>query len=393
MGLMRRAAALLLACIAVLFAVPVGAAGPAWQPVASISGIFDIGGPRADGWLVVAGAGRLYLVDPAGAVTPFAQGPGGYADDKGGEAYFAVSPGLHPGGPGCDFQPGDVYVLRLHAPLGITRIDLQGHKTAFATIPGVQSLGGLAFDTVGFFGHRLLVTGAAAAGKTEVAAVDCNGGVTVLTRTAPAVEGGLAVAPLAFGDYAGQLIAPDELSGNIYAIDAHGVSTLVVKSGLPAGGDIGVESVDFVPSGFSAGGTVFYADRATPGNPHPGTDSLLALSAAAVSGAGVKDGDLLAATEGGATMIGVHCETTCSVVPVVTTPTRAHGEGHLAFTVANPKVNSSPSPNPSPSVAAAPSASPNPRPTPRSPAAFIAVIVAVAVLGAGALAVLRARWR
>src|SRR4029077_11381773 len=129
MGLMRRAAALLLAWTAVLFAVPVGAAGGACQPVASIPGIFDVGGPRADGWLVVAGAGRLYLVDPAGAVTPFAQGPGRYADDKGGEAYFAVSPGLHPGGPGCDFQPGDVYVLRLHAPLGITRVDLQGHKT------------------------------------------------------------------------------------------------------------------------------------------------------------------------------------------------------------------------------------------------------------------------
>src|ERR1700719_3016504 len=345
MGSMRRAAALLLACTAVLFAVPVGAAGAAWQPVASISGIFDVGGPGADGRLVVAGAAKLYLVDPAGAVTPFAQGPGGYADDKGGEAYFAVSPGLHPGGPGCDFQAGDVYLLRLHAPLGLTRVDALGRKTAFATIPGVQSLNGIAFDDVGFFGHRLLVTGRAGSGKTEVAAVDCTGGVTVLTRTAPVVEGGLAVAPIAFGAYGGQLIAPDELSGNIYAIDAHGVSTLVVKSGLPTGGDIGVEGVGFVPAGFSGGGTVFYADRATPNNPHPGTDSLLMLSAASVSAAGVKDGGLLAVTEGGATMIGVHCDTTCSVLPVVTTPTRTHGEGHLAFTVTNPKV-ASPSPTP-----------------------------------------------
>ncbi len=389
MGSMRRTAALLLACTAVLLSVPVGAAGPAWQPVASISGIFDVGGPRADGWLVVAGAAKLYLVDPAGAVTPFAQGPGGYADDKGGEAYFAVSPGLHPGGPGCDFQAGDLYLLRLHAPLGITRVDVQGRKTAFATIPGVQSLNGIAFDPVGFFGHRLLVTGLASAGKTEVAAVDCSGGVTVLTRTAPVVEGGLAVAPIAFGAYGGQLIAPDEYSGNIYAIDTHGMSTLVVKSGLPTGGDIGVESIGFVPSGFSGGGTVFYADRATPNNPHPGTDSLLALSAAAVSGAGVKEGDLLAVTEGGATMIDVHCDTTCSVLPVVTTATRAHGEGHLAFKVTIQKVDSSPSPSPSPIL----SPSPNPRPTPRSPAAFIAVIVALAVLGAGALTVLRARWR
>jgi hypothetical protein len=281
--------------------------------------------------------------------------------------------------------------LRLHAPIGITRVDVQGRKTGFATIPGVPSLNGIAFDTVGFFGHRLLVTGSAGAGKTEVAAVDCNGGVTVLTRSAPVVEGGLAVAPLSFSTFGGELIAPDELSGNIYAIDAHGVSTLVVKSGLPTGGDIGVEGVGFVPPGFSAGGTVFYADRSTPGNPHPGTDSLLGLSAAAVSGAGVHEGDLLAVTEGGATMIGVHCDTTCSVLPVVSAPTRAHGEGHLAFTVTAPRVQSSPSPSPGTTPTVSPS--PNPRPAPQSPAAFLAIIVALVVLGAGAMAVLRARWR
>jgi hypothetical protein len=389
MGLMRRAALPLLACVAALVVVPAGAAGAAWQPVASVPGIFDLGGPVTDGRLVVAGAGKLYLVDTSGAVTPFAQGPGGYADDAGGEAYLAVSPGLRAGGPGCDFQPGDVYILRLHAPLGITRVDVLGQKTGFATIPGVQSLTGIAFDGVGFFGHRLLVTGSAGAGKTEVAAVDCNGAVTVLTRTAPVVEGGLAVAPLGFSTFGGELIAPDELSGNIYAIDARGVSTLVVKSGLPRGGDIGVEGVGFVPRGFSRGGTVFYADRATPGNPHPGTDTLLGLSAAAISGAGVQDGDLLSVTEGGATMIGVHCDTTCSVLPVVTTPTRAHGEGHLAFMVTSQKVDSSPSPSPTPAA----SPSPSPKPRPQSPAAFLAIIVTLVVLGAGGLAVLRARWR
>src|SRR5690242_4984999 len=109
-----RLAAALLGCAACLQAVPVAAAAPAWSAQSRIPGIFDVGGPRADGWLVVAGAARLWLVDPQGAVTPFAQGPGGYADDKGGEPYLAVSPGLHPGGPGCDFAAGDVYILRLH---------------------------------------------------------------------------------------------------------------------------------------------------------------------------------------------------------------------------------------------------------------------------------------
>ena len=387
MGLMtRRAAALLLACAAVVWATPVAAAGPAWQPVARIAGVFDVGGPRPDGWLVVAGAGRLWLVDPRGAVTPYAQGPNGYADDKGGEAYLAVVPGQLPGGTGCAFQPGDVYILRLHAPLGITRVDLLGTKTAFATIPGMQTLSGIAFDTFGAFGYRLLAIGSAGAGKMEVAAIDCGGTVQVLTRTAPVVEGGLAIAPAGFGSFAGDLMAPDESSGKIYAIRPDGSATVVVTSGLPIGGDIGVEGVGFVPPGFSGGGSVFYSDRATPGNPHPGTDALLAMSADDVLGTGVKEGDLLAVTEGGTAVIGVHCESSCAVLPVVTQPTRAHGEGHLVFKVDHP-----PQPTPSPSPTA--TASPVRKATPQSPAAVLAVIVALAVLGAGALVVVRARWR
>ena len=392
----RATAALLLACAAFLQAFPVAAAGPAWQAQAKVPGIFDVGGPRPDGWLVVAGAARLWLVDPQGAVTPFAQGPGGYSDDRGGEAYLAVSPGLHPGGPGCDFAPGDVYVLRLHPPLGVTKVDVHGQKSNFANVAGVSSLNGIAFDTVGYFGHRLLITGALPGGRTEIAAVDCSGGVQVLTTTAPTVEGGMAVAPIGSGDYAGRLVAADELSGNLYAFGADGSSTLMVRSGLPTGGDIGVESVGFVPAGFGRGGSVFYADRSTPGNPHPGTDSLLALSSDVVTAAGVHEGDLLAVTEGGASVIGVHCANGCSVIPVVTQPTTAHGEGHVIFTVTFPAVPASPSPSPSSSPSRLTSPSPVVKTgfqAPASPAAYIAIVIVLVVLGAGALAVVRARWR
>jgi hypothetical protein len=383
---MRRAAGILLGLAALAFTAPALAAPPVWQKVATIPGIFDIGGPRRDGSLVVAGAGRLYLVDPHGAVTPY---PTGYADDAGAEAYLAVSPGIHMAHPGCDFQADDVFILRLHAPLGITRVDRLGQKTAFATIPGVQSLNGIAFDTVGLFGHRLLVTGASA-GKTLVAAVDCLGAVSVITRTAPVVEGGLAVAPMSFGAFGGDLIAPDELSGKIYAVSPNGTASEVVQSGLPKGGDIGVEGVGFVPSRFTeGGGGVYYADRLTPGNPHPGTDFLLQLPAGVVVGVGVREGDLLAVTEGGTLLIGVRCDTACTVTPVISTPTIAHGEGHLVFQAPR-SAPSSPSPSASPSAGRTPAGASVAQPS--SPPPPIAALIAVLlVLGAAGLVAWRVR--
>lgn len=327
---MRPGRLLLAAVLLLAAATPADAAASAWEHWREIPGVFDVDGPRADGSLIVAAAGRLFRVDPAGDVTPFAGGPQGYADDAGAEAYLAVSPGLHVAGAGCDFARDDVFVLRLHQPLGVTRIGADGGARTFATVPGVESLNGIAFDTTGRFGSRLLVTGPRQ-GRTAVVAVDCRGATQVVTDAAPVVEGGLAVAPAGFGAFGGALIAPDELSGRIYAIAPDGAARVVVDSGLPTGGDIGVESVGFVPRGLTRGGWAYYADRGTPNNPHPGTDSLLRLPASVLRAQGVRDGDLLAATEGGAAMIAVGCDATCRTFPVVETPTTAHGEGHIAF--------------------------------------------------------------
>ena len=134
-----------------------------------------------------------------------------------------------------------------------------------------------------------------------------------------------------------------------------------------------------------SGGEVFYSDRLTPGNPHPGSDSMLRLSSSDLQSAGAGPGDLLVATEGGARLISIHCAPACAKVDVVSTATRAHGEGHIAF-----RVNAPPT---SPSLRPTPSA-PQGNPVSSSaslPIALIAVIAALVVLGVAVLAVVAVR--
>jgi hypothetical protein len=333
---------------------------------------------------VVAGSGALYTVTPGGDLGPFARGPGGYRDDPNAEAYLAVSPGQNVAQTRCHFVRDDVFVLRLHTPVGLTRVDRTGEESGSLAHLDASSLSAIAFDTSGAFDHRLLVAGPTTGGKAELQAVDCKGSAQVITRTAPQVEGGMEVAPESFGEFAGSLIAPDELSGLIWAIAPDGSAKQVVQSGLARGQDTGVEGLGFVPPGFTRrGGYVYFADRKTANGPHPGTDSVLRLSSADVVAAGVQDGDLLAATEGGASMIAVHCQATCRVIPVVATPTTAHGEGHVVFTL-NAQPQAMPTVSPSAPLASSSS----------SDVPWIAVAVAAAVAlvaGASGAAALRRR--
>ncbi len=332
---MRGGLALMMAAAA-LFASSVAAAPPlTWERWQHIDGVLDLVGPRADGQVVVAAAGKLLMLDPAsGQTQPFAQGPDGYANPNGGEPYIALSTGLAVTAAGCSFNRDDVFVLQLKPAGGVLRVDRDGHAHTFATVDGVDSLNGITMDTTGRFGNRLLVTGPSH-GVTVVAAIDCRGQIKHITDAGPVVEGGMAVAPAGFGSFGGDLIAPDELSGNIYAIAPDGTSTILVRSGLPSGGDIGVEGVGFVPPGFGGGGAAYFADRSTPGNPHPGTDTLLRLDARSLTGAGVREGDLLAATEGGATVIAIRCARTCLVTKLVEGDT-AHGEGRVLVVATRP---------------------------------------------------------
>jgi hypothetical protein len=154
--------------------------------------------------------------------------------------------------------------------------------------------------------------------------------VRTITSSAPRVEGGIAVAPRSFGRFAGDLIAPDELSGRIFALTPRGRTLLVANSGLPHGQDFGVESEAFVPADSRAQALV--ADRLTPRNRHPGDNVFLRLGADALRAAGVHHGDLLVAGEGGAFTDAVTCGSAgCRVRYVANGPSEAHVEGHIGF--------------------------------------------------------------
>lgn len=327
--LVRRVRFLLVAIAAILAPVAQAQAPANWEQWQHLVGIVDLG-VRTDGTLVAMAAGHLYLVSPAtGEATPYATN---FSTDPNAEPYFVVTPDLSPDDNHCAWRADDIYVLDLTSPPGVARIDSSGTMSRLATLTGVDTLGGIALDTVGRFDHTLLVTGTHSGNQTTVFAVGCDGSTSILTDSAPQVEGGLAMAPETFGQFAGDLIAPDENSGQIWAIDPSGAATLLVSSGLPSGGDTGVESEAFVPPGFvGSGGFAYLADRGTPDNPFPGTDSILRLPATALAPEGIQPGDLLVSTEGNGTTIAVRCEATCTVLPAAEGPKGGHIEGHIAI--------------------------------------------------------------
>jgi hypothetical protein len=301
-----------------------------WHSFLHVPAVVDLTRPRTDGSLTVGADGALSTLHVGAQPTPFARGPDGYATQQGPEPYIALAAGETPEGTGCSFPADGVFALEPSDTPGVIEVDAQGHARRFADLEPGTMPNGIAFDDVGRFGHRLLVT-AAVQRRTVLFAVDCAGGVTIIPRQAPRLEGGIEVAPTSFGRYGGDLIAPDEQSGRVYAIGPGGVARTVARSGLPHGQDVGVESAGFMPPEFGRGWSAYLADRRVPGNPHPGTDSILRLSGASLVDAGVRPGDLLIASEGGAQTIAVRCDRRCSVRHIADGPAPTHAEGHIVF--------------------------------------------------------------
>jgi hypothetical protein len=282
----------------------------------------DLAGPRPDGSLVLAAGGKLWILEPTGRIRPFAP----IYKRPGGEPYIAVF--VPSGGHALCFGPGTVYALELAGGPGVLAVRPGGSLHQLVRLRAAGLINGIAFDRIGGFGYRLLVTINHRL-KTTVLAIDCHGHVATITSSAPRLEGGIAVAPRGFGRFGGDLIAPDEIGGTIYAITPRGKTQLVARSGLPHGQDLGVESEAFVPRGNSF--EMLVSDRLTPGNPHPGDNLILQVGASALHGAGVRAGDLLAVSEGAALTDVIHCgPTRCTVRNIAQGPGAAHIEGHVA---------------------------------------------------------------
>src|SRR5262249_45605930 len=161
-----------------------------------------------------------------------------------GEPYITLTPKVKLPRSRCSFRPDEVFAIA-NDPPRVVRVNRAGFASTLATLPS-GFLGGIGFDRVGGFGPRLLV-GATAGNRTTLWAIDCRGRSRAVVRNGPLVEGGIEVAPRTFGKFAGQLIGVDELGGNVVAFKPGGKARVVAASGLPTGGDVGVESIGFVP--------------------------------------------------------------------------------------------------------------------------------------------------
>ena len=341
---MRRVLLIVAAACLALAPVTVEAAVASWEQWRPVKGALDIDGPRTDGSLVVMGSAALSLVSPEGEVKPFARGPGGYREDPyPREAYMVNSIGGHVAAANCDWTPDETFLLRAHVPLGITRVSADGEDSgSFVNLTGINVLTGIAFDNTGAFDHRLLVLGVSGT-RSVIFAVDCNGGVQTIKPNLRSLEGDMVVAPTGFGPYGGNLLLTDEFSGKILSVAPGGTVAVVLKTPLPAGMDITMHGLGFVPDGFTErGGAVYQADRGGGGGSFPGNDTIRRIQSADLIGAGVKDGDLLVAAEFGGAMIDVRCEETCTSFLVARASKATHGEGKIAFSMS--AATASPSP-------------------------------------------------
>src|SRR3954453_11033988 len=144
------------ALISLFLTASAAAARPTWTVAIPAPGVVDVTPPRADGQQVVTAGGALSLLDGT-TLTPFARGPRGYSTATG-EPYIALSNGRAVRHAHCWFARGDVFALEPADQPAVIRVTGDGQAQPFAALPANAFPSGIAFDTVGDFGYRLLVT-------------------------------------------------------------------------------------------------------------------------------------------------------------------------------------------------------------------------------------------
>jgi hypothetical protein len=160
-----------------------------WIPYRHVGTVVDLAvAPGSDALTVAAAYGHLVRFTADGAMTRFSRRRRGYTAGPDEESYLALSPGGHVPGARCSFPAGAVFVLKLEHSPGVIEVTRTGRARRFASLPGTLP-NGIAFDDVGRFGHRLLVT-SAVNGRTSLFAIDCTGRVTTISGHPPRVEGG-----------------------------------------------------------------------------------------------------------------------------------------------------------------------------------------------------------
>ena len=186
---------------------------------------------------------KVDTIDCQGNVTLLATLPG-LSDCR--EEYVTIAPSQSAM---AGFTPRDIFVTQGPAIYKTTA----GTATLFALMPNCgDDHTGITFDHVGTFGYNMIVTCA----NGPVWQVDGAGIPTFIADTGTHVEGP-AIPPLSFGPFGGQILAADEFSGSVHAIDNAGTVTYDVFSNYGAEGVLVIPSA---PCTFCSGtGTYFQA--------------------------------------------------------------------------------------------------------------------------------------
>ena len=103
----------------------------------------------------------------------------------------------------------------------------------------------------------------------------------------------------------------------------------MVDSRLPAGADIGVEGIGFVPLGLGRGAAAYFADLGAPGAPTRVNDDLLVLRGRGSSLARGSSPVTSSWRPRQERERAVRCAVRCTIRQVAAGPTTTHGEGHI----------------------------------------------------------------